>query len=275
MALEPHQQFLVDFKFDQVPATIGLNISDSVAAEMLGISAADFDAEIQKIGEEVNAAATQLLAEPDVARGIAKWELGESPTVMFAGDSITALRRSYAEILRVMLTRAQPDVKLNFQNVADPGFTSGNALQDTYTTFLSKNPAWVFVFYGTNDAQHVESVEGRSLVSPEEYRNNIRAIVKAFQTHTAARMVLIAPPPLLDKQANEAYGKKHIAYSTATVAKYAGVMKEVAAEAGLPCVDLFALFGTPPDAKYFGPDGLHPNLAGQMEMVRAVLRSIG
>jgi lysophospholipase L1-like esterase len=79
----------------------------------------------------------------------------------------------------------------------------------------------------------------------------------------------------LDATANAAYGKMHIGYSTATVSQYADGMKAVARELALPCVDLFALFGVPPDGSYFGPDGLHPNLAGQMQMLRAVLKVLG
>jgi lysophospholipase L1-like esterase len=165
-------------------------------------------------------------------------------------------------------------VTLDFQNVADSGFTSGNALQDTYTSYLGKNPDWVFIFYGTNDAQHVEDVNGRTLVSLNEYGENIRAMVKALQKYTKARIVLITPPPIVDALANAAYGGLHIGYSTATVSQYADAVNGLARELALPCVDLITLFGVPPDEKYFGPDGLHPNLAGQMEIVRVVLAAI-
>jgi len=41
-----------------------------------------------------------------------------------------------------------------------------------------------------------------------------------------------------------------------------------------PCVDVFARFGVPPDARWMGPDGLHPSPAGQQEIARELLRTV-
>jgi lysophospholipase L1-like esterase len=274
MSLTAQQQFLIDFRLDQMPALMGLNIPDDVAAEMLGIPSDEFNSEVQKVVSEMQGAAQQLLAEPDVAYALASWELAPATSLLFVGDSITALRKSYAEIFNVMLQRARSDVHLTVNNLAQSGFTSAAALQDTYTAYLIKNPDWVFILLGTNDAQHVEGIGGRTLVSLNEYRDNLRAIVNAFQQHTRARIIQITPPPLIEKTANATYGGLKIAYSNATVSQYADTARALARELSIPCVDLFEVFGANADLSKFGPDGLHPNLAGQMEIVRALSKTV-
>jgi len=41
-----------------------------------------------------------------------------------------------------------------------------------------------------------------------------------------------------------------------------------------PCVDLQAVFGIPADTEYLLDDGLHPCLAGQKAIVRALVRGL-
>jgi lysophospholipase L1-like esterase len=84
----------------------------------------------------------------------------------------------------------------------------------------------------------------------------------------------VTPPPLIEQLANASYGGIKIAYSNTTVSQYADAVRDLATQESIPCVDLFALFGTNPDAANFGPDGLHPNLAGQQAMVRALLKTV-
>lgn len=274
MALTSQQQFLIDFRLYQVPTTLGLDVPPAAAALMLGVSEEAFTAELAKVSAEVEQAAHGLLADAEVSQALKNWNLAHETTLLFVGDSITALRRSYAEILNVMLKKARSEVNLRFLNVAQSGFTSANGLQDTYTSYLEKNPDWVFILFGTNDAQHIESITGRSLVSLNEYGDNLRAIVNAFQQHTKARIMLITPPPLIEETANVMYGGLKIAYGNSTVFHYADAARKLAGELSIPCIDLFALFGENADPNKFSSDGLHPNLAGQGEIVRQLLRQL-
>jgi lysophospholipase L1-like esterase len=274
MPLTPQQQFLIDFKLDQVPATLGLNVSDSAAALLLGLNQADFNVEVAKVCAEVEEAAQALLKEAEVAEAVAAWTLARKTTLLFLGDSITAMRRSYAEILNAMLKQARPEVQLDFINLAQSGFTSGNGLQDTYTVYLSKQPDCAFIFFGANDSTHVEGIQGRTLVSLDEYKDNLRQIVAAFQQHTRARVVLFTPTPVVESAANAAYNAMRLFYSNDTAAKFADATRALAKSESVLCLDLWMHFGSPPEAKQFGADGLHPNLEGQKEIVRYLLKTI-
>jgi lysophospholipase L1-like esterase len=272
MPLDSHQEFLIDFKLYDVPELVGFEIPATAAAQMLGVSQADFDARVQVSAQSVRAAAAALAAEAEVATALRDWDLGSRATVMTVGDSITAYRQSYAELLSVLLAHARPDAPLEFLNVAESGHTTANALQETYTRYLAKQPGWVSVLYGANDATHIEGETGRTLVTLDEYASNLREIVRAFRAHTSAKMVLLTAPPVVEARSDAAYGALHLAYRNATLAGFAGAVRDGAKAEQVRCVDLFALFGVPADETLFGPDGLHPNLAGQGMIAREFLR---
>lgn len=52
MSLTAEQQFLIDFKLYQVPATLGVNLPPAVAEVLSGVSQADFEAEVKTMAAE-------------------------------------------------------------------------------------------------------------------------------------------------------------------------------------------------------------------------------
>lgn len=107
-----------------------------------------------------------------------------------------------------------------------------------------------------------------------EYRDNMRAIVQASRSHTSARVIPLTPPSLVESLALAAYGGLRLGYDNSHVAEYAAVVRDIAKEVGVPCADLYSMFGVSPFAGKFGLDGVHPNLIGQQEMARQLLQVV-
>jgi lysophospholipase L1-like esterase len=95
-------------------------------------------------------------------------------------------------------------------------------------------------------------------------------------TQCPARWLWVTPPTAIEEQieADWFLGPFEMRWRNRDLAAAAQAMAEVAAQGGEPIVDLQTLFGLPPDPALLLPDGLHPSLAGQIEITRAVVETL-
>lgn len=268
--IAPEIAFLIDFNLHRVPAALGLPIPTAAGAAMVGVSEAEFNAYAATVAAEVENAARDLLTQPSVALALSKL----SGKVMTVGDSITAYRRSYAELLGALFRLHKPTAEL--VNVAQSGYTSTHGLEITYTQFIAQQPDWAFIMFGANDCKRF-GVSGKTLVSLDEYRANMTGMVTAFRQYTKARIVLLTPPPIVEATtgANPDYGAVYMMWQNSDLAACAAVVRDIAAQHGALLVDLFAAFTAAPDPALYLPDGLHPNFDGQKMMLAQVVKTLG
>lgn len=106
---------------------------------------------------------------------------------------------------------------------------------------LPRKPGYVCIVYGANDA-----ILGHD---PARVGANIRAMISACKSNKTVPIVGTTPPMIY----------KHEKFDSAA-RRVNEVIKQVAAEEGVTCVDLYSAFGN--GEAYLGSDGLHPNAAG-------------
>ena len=141
-------------------------------------------------------------------------------------------------------------------------------------------PALCTIFFGANDAALPDRTSGKQHVSLEVYVNNLRSMVTYLRKEAGVRrVVLIAPPPVSEAHrvvhAKEKYGVDLVLGSERTVemtGKYAAACTGLAAELGVPCVDLWSRFvGVEGYGDRLLNDGLHLTAEGNGLVAEAVL----
>jgi acyl-CoA thioesterase I len=200
----------------------------------------------------------------------------DTGTLMTVGDSITTYRRGYAPILKAMLELHQPERQLRFLNVGQSGYTSTHGKELTFTQLLSQKPDLVTIEFGANDSKHFGGPSQPSLVSQGEYRENVDAMVRGFQSHTKAQIVLLSPTPVIESVVNSslAYQSVYMTWDNADIRGFGAVLQDIAQKRGLTFVDLYSIFGDTPNPTLYLEDGLHPSPAGHELMLSRLLMAL-
>ena len=274
--LPPETTFLIDFNLHWVPAALGLDVPPAAAAEMMGITEAQFLAYAAEAEAQVSRTANTLLANSELARAVDQLAVPARGTMMAIGDSITTYRYGYARLLEAMLALRRPNDQIQFLNVAQSGYTSTHGLENVYTQFLAHQPDWVSIKFGVNDCKLFGGPQAKTLVSFEEYRANMAAMVEAFLNHSSARPILFTPAPVIEDVVNNNpdFQLMQMTWSNADIRAMAGAVQDLAHQHGLPLIDLVELFSDSPDPALYLPDGLHPGPPGQVLILEAVLRTL-
>ncbi|EFJ51849.1 hypothetical protein VOLCADRAFT_79531 [Volvox carteri f. nagariensis] len=118
-------------------------------------------------------------------------------------------------------------------------------------TAASERVMFATVFFGANDAARLEgpSHSARQHVPLDEYRSNLKEMVRYIKATGVEKVVIITPPPVSDAGRKAAQIQKMgeqardwpLDRNFATSAQYSKAAADVAKELGVPCLDLFAL----------------------------------
>ena len=205
-------------------------------------------------------------------------------TVLFIGDSITDYNRarpvgeglnnawgtSYAAMASSLLCAMYPELHLRMINMGISGNQIRALDQRWQTDVLDLKPDWVVVLIGINDVwRQFDSPNQPELhVPPEEYRATYQRLLEQTLP-TVKGMVLLTPYFMEPNQADP---------MRARMDEYGQIVKELAAQYGLPCVDTQAawdgLF------QHMHPcniawDRIHPNQVGCMFLAKTFLAAVG
>ncbi len=270
MTLTAEQQFAIDFNLHEITVAANLPIGDEAAAAIYGVPLAELTAYQTQVDSHNRAAAQALDSLPEMPAFLSQFRAGQR--VLFLGDSITTYRYSYARVLALLLEGRG----LHVHNRAYSGYTSAHGLELTYTQCLALQPDHVFIKYGVNDSKHFGSATAKTLISPLEYEANMREIVHALRTYSSARVVLLTPTQVVEPiVAQDPFIRAmHITWLNTELTALGDVIAQIASSTGVEWVDLRACLGQPPDVALFCPDGLHPNVAGEQQMLMQIIRSL-
>ncbi|HEX2413030.1 MAG TPA: GDSL-type esterase/lipase family protein [Solirubrobacteraceae bacterium] len=213
---------------------------------------------------QVAAAARELLAEGVGGR----LPVPPGATIVALGDSITDDLLSWAEILREWLARARPDDAIAVVNAGVSGDTTADALRRLHGVAACR-PELVVTMLGTNDCQR-HGPAGAQIAAPDESARHLAAVADWLRG-TGARLAWITPPPVIEERLARAVGARPFTLRDADVRAVARAVHAL----GDPVVDLHELFGDPPAGHLLMADGVHPTLAGQLAIARAVLAALG
>ena len=204
--------------------------------------------------------------------------------VLFIGDSISdyerakpvgeglfnAWGRSYVADVGILLTCMYPELHLRVVNMG----ISGNQARDLearwQTDVMDQKPDWVSILIGINDVWRQFDVPEikEQHVSPEDYEKSLRHMIEV--TKPTVKGMILMTPYMMEPNRRDAM--------RARMDEYGGIVKKLAAEYGLICVDLQAAWDRLFEHMHpmnIAWDRIHPNQVGCMYIAKTFLAAVG
>jgi len=203
----------------------------------------------------------------------------KSVTILCLGDSITegvccgvSAKNTFPEQLSLLLKNK--NINSTMINFGLPGEQSDMALY-RIDDVIKQNPDYVTIMYGTNDAW-VDFDGEEPRVSPNDYGQNIKQIIKKLQ-NAGIKPILMTPPPLGNffDYDFEPYTSKGANF---LLSDYVEVCKSITIDENILFVDNYSYWmkkaeeGRNIDS--FLVDGCHPNSKGQALIAKALFQVI-
>ena len=246
-------------------------VTDAHIAGMWGIKIGTYRGIRRHLDLQAQKAARDLLRDAGFAGLVKRLPFRRGQTVVALGDSITDDRQSWIEVLRHLLKAARPKDGITVVNAGISGNTTTEMISRFLNVVLLK-PDWIICMAGTNDARRHGERPTKTLVSAEETEKNFKMLRNFAATQTRARWVWMTPPTVIEKNIASHWflGPMQLAWRNKDIAPVAAAVRRQAKDV----VDIHKLFGNPPAPDWLLPDGLHPSLAGQQAIVKALVRHL-
>lgn len=204
--------------------------------------------------------------------------------VVFTGDSVTDFDRKrpvgeglgegvgtgYVRLIHTLLNALHPETVIRISNTG----IGGNNILDLKARWqedvLDLQPDWVSMMIGINDVwrrfDEPDIFEGH--ITPAQYENAYRELITL--TKPRVKGMILMTPYFMEPNREDPMRK--------AMDEMGEVVKRLAGEYGLPCVDTQQVFDEyfryrHPD--YIAWDRIHPNQVGAMLLARAFLDTIG
>ncbi|MER6582761.1 SGNH/GDSL hydrolase family protein [Nonomuraea sp. NPDC001023] len=271
---DPMTERLVRFQRPgALPYLIGAD--EARLAALFGLDAGAYRALLDAFDHQTRQAAETLLARPGLADAVDRLPLHPEDArdsrdafhVVALGESTTADRLSWFEILRQVVALRRPGDAVRFTNLAITGSTTTQAITQLPALGFQR-PDLVLCMIGANDAQHL-APDAPTLVSAAETERNLAMLHDLAQQRGAVRWVWLTPSPF-DEPRAAAY--PHFRRAGIT---WAG--KDVDATAdhllGRPEPTVDTRLAVRED-HHFLDDGVHLSIEGQREIAEAVIRAL-
>ena len=264
------ERMLQFFHYEKVLALMP-GMSEGLLATLNGFSVEVYRATRERFAEQARGAARELLADAGFAALVDRLPFAPGAVVVGLGDSITDDLQSWLEILRQLLDLRRPDDQVLIINAGISGETTMQLLA-RFLGVVVVQPDWVICFAGTNDARRHGTQPLKTLVSVAETEQNFAALRHYGATQTNARWLWVTPATVVEERiaADPFLSSRQVMWRNDDLHAVAEVVRRQPD----PHVDLQPLFGTPADPGLLLSDGLHPNLAGQVVIVRAVVERL-
>ncbi|NUW33735.1 SGNH/GDSL hydrolase family protein [Nonomuraea sp. SMC257] len=262
---------LVRFQQPEKTLTYLGGLDDARIAALFGLDDSAYRDLVEGCEAAVREVAADMLADPAVAGQVDRLPFRPGQRVVAIGESTTADRLSWFEILRHLLALRRPADAVTLTNLAVTGCSTTQAL--TQLPALSYHrPDWVLCMLGGNDVQRLGPGDGTTLVSPSETRRNLVALRDLATRRVAARWVWLTPSAV-DEDRVAAYPhfqRAHLSWANGDIdhiAEHLNAQPE-------PTVDTRAASAARADDSPHLDDGLHLTLAGQRAVAGAFLRTL-
>lgn len=258
-AHDPAERMLRFHQPERVLRHLGPAPDEAALAALFGLDPAGYRTRLDRFEERNRAAAAELGAAPGAASSLAGLPFRPGEHVVAVGESTTADRLSWFEILRHLLPEG-----VRCTNLAVSGSTTTQALANLPLLSFQR-PDWVLCMLGANDVQRLDGVP---LVAAAETRRALLALRDLTVRRTGARWIWLTPT----------------AVDTGRVAKYVHFRRAGLAWAGEDLDAVADLLLAEPEVTvdtraaahgHLEEDGLHLTPAGQRRVAAAVLDALG
>lgn len=242
-----------------------------VEAGLLGISVNELETYRRNFDENAKQGALELLKEDEIIDLIDKLPFDGEETIVAFGDSSTEDQQGWFSILKHLLEISFENADFNFVNSGVAYNTTSEALKRLDRDVILHEPDWVFVSLGTFDVQRLNIAPDRTLLPLSETWENLNTIHEILEVKVKNPTVWVTPTPVI----GELLATNPIYEFTIDDNDMEQVRQLVSGKRG-GIVDPKGTRmgeGEPKAWNYLG-DGLHPSLAGHINTVREVLRTL-
>ncbi|MGC2939266.1 SGNH/GDSL hydrolase family protein [Brevibacterium sp. FAM 24638] len=147
---------------------------------------------VEDLDRQRKEVAARLATSPVIGSHLQNLPFSEGAHLVAIGESTTADRLSWFEILRTLVESHRPDLRLRFTNLAVSGATTTQALS-MLPSIRRHEPDWLFCMLGSNDCQRFDAPSGPLLVSPEVTKRNLTELRARALTKGEAEWVWLTP----------------------------------------------------------------------------------
>ncbi|MFD8141955.1 SGNH/GDSL hydrolase family protein [Streptomyces sp. NPDC059708] len=183
-APDPAERMLRFHRPEQALRHLGPAPDDAALAALFGLGPDAYRTRLDRFEERNREAAAALAAAPGAAARLAGLPLRPGEHVVAVGESTTADRLSWFEILRHLLPEG-----VRLTNLAVSGSTTTQALANV-PLLASRRPDLVLCMLGANDVQRLDGIP---LVAPDETRRTLRALRDLTVRRTGTRWIWLTP----------------------------------------------------------------------------------
>lgn len=263
-----HLEYILSFQHPRKRLAGLTGWNDPNEAALFGLPVERFREIRQLCRSRMEAAAEAVLAEPQAAGHLATLPVEAGQTVVAFGDSITDDWHSWAEMLGVALRQRFGQKNIKLINAGLSGDTTAEMLS-RFLSVVHTRPAWILCLAGTNNARRHGPAPAEPLLSPAETRRHLQRMHAWAEKASGARWVWLSPPPVIEgrQEVHWSMGPGQMTWRNADLEAIAAVTAEMPGT----FVDLQQAFGHEPDREWYLADGLHPSVAGQQAILRALL----
>jgi lysophospholipase L1-like esterase len=263
--------FVQYIHFEKFFASFGVVLAEEQLAALYGLDVQTYRDLRAQFAASARQAAEELLSDTVFAARVDQLPFAAGDTVVALGDSVTDDLQSWAEILRHLLDLRRVGDQIQVVNQGISGDTTAAALR-RMVPILSTQPSWIICMLGTNDVQRNGLQATKPLVSVDETALNLAELRHLAATESKALWAWITAPPCNEEliATSPFWVQAEITIHNDDLVAIAGVLRDEP----VPVVDLVTLFGQPPAARLLGDDGVHPTLAGQQAIARALVERL-
>jgi acyl-CoA thioesterase I len=250
--------------FDFLPGMTPANL-----AALYGLDEATYTAVRDGFATQTRQAASDLLADPNLAAALGRLPFAPGSTVVVIGESTTDAEDSWLEILHHLLGRTRPDDAINLVNAAISGYPTTMLQRVLSATLLRHRPDWVVFFAGANDILRYGAGVTKPLVHITDATRNL-AELRRLATSTGARLIWMTPTGYdINRAASyPPFQAQQIWLHDGDGDALDQAIRDQVNDEDI-MVDLRNTFGRPPEPSLLQADGLHPTLAGQQAIAKA------
>ena len=244
------------------------DLQTDLLASMTG-SPPDFvRATIAAMTAAVQRDASELMADADFHAAVEAIPLSPGDRLIAIGDSVTADRRGWFELLKASIKLALP-TGVEVVNLGLSGDTTADVLE-RLDVLENARPTWVLVMLGTNDTRYHGSKQAYRMVGLAETERNIRALMECVTGDLAADATLITPPPADQERISSFFQGAAVTWRADELDAVAALIRSLDSD----CVDVSQSIRASALSGLLEADGVHPTVSGQRHIVRFVAKRL-
>jgi acyl-CoA thioesterase-1 len=264
-------EYLIQFIHPDKLVPWSTTVNDRVLSMIYGLDLSDYRAVRKRFSDQARTTAQKLLENADFADRLNRLPFAPKSVVVGLGDSITDDHQSWLEILRELLSLRRRQDAIQVVNAGISGDTTSQLIA-RFESVIMRKPDWIICMAGSSDARLQGRKPTKTLVSLEETGKNLRMLRHYARTQTRARWIWMTPGTVIEEKIARHWllGAGKMRWRNRDLAAIARVIRRQPD----PVVDLQRVFGRPAKPALLMDDGIHPSLAGQKAILKALIERL-